>query len=149
MDPSLSSILLLAHLLGLTMAVGAGAVKVMLLIKCYNDHSLIQAYFKLAKSITQMLIAGFILLTVTGIIWIFTGYPFTFALGVKSALVALVWILGPYIDNVAEPALVKLAPASGEQGSAEFVQMQKKHFALEIVAEGLFIAIIVMWVLFR
>ena len=142
----LSTLLPLIHLLGLAMAVGVGAVKVLLLIKCYKDHSLLQAYFRLVKPMTGMLIAGFILLTLTGIAWIVMGYPFTLLLGVKVALVVLVWIIGPYIDNVVEPVLVKLAPQPGEKASAEFLAVQKKHLILETVAEGLFILIIIIWV---
>ncbi|MDH4184611.1 MAG: hypothetical protein OEV92_10340 [Nitrospinota bacterium] len=141
-----STVLLLLHLLGLAMAVGVGAAKVLLLIKCYKDHTLLHSYFKLVKAMTGMLIVGFILLTLTGIAWIATGYPFTLLLGIKVALVVVVWILGPYIDNVAEPALVKLTPAPGAQPSPEFLAAQKKHLVLETVAEGLFVLIIILWV---
>ena len=141
-----STFLLLIHILGLTMAVGVGAAKVLLLLKCRRDLSLLPAYFQLVKPMTGMLIAGFIMVTLSGIGWLVTGYPMTGLMWLKIALVVAVWGVGPYIDNVVEPVMVKLAPKPGEAPSAEFLAVQSKHFALEVLAEGLFIAIIFIWV---
>ena len=144
---SLSSFILLGHLLGLAMAVGVGAAKVMLLIKCFYDHSLLPAYIRLAGYMTKLLIAGFALVTVTGVAWIALGYSVTSVLWIKIVLVVAVWLIGPYIDNVVEPVFSKLAPKAGEQATPEFIKVQKKHLALEVLAEGLFIVIIFLWVL--
>jgi hypothetical protein len=66
---------------------------------------------------------------------------------VKLFLVAVIWVLGPVIDNVVEPRFQKLAPAAGESASLEFVRIQKRYLVLEFIANGLFYLIVVMWLL--
>ncbi len=145
---SMSSILSLTHLVGLALGVGSATVKLVLLIKCKRDFALVPVYLKVARSITKQIILGLALLTLSGIGWLLLGYPFTLQLGIKIVLVVVIWVLGPVIDNVVEPKFQRLAPEHGETASSEFIRIQKKYLALEVVATGFFYLIIGIWVLF-
>jgi hypothetical protein len=52
-------------------------------------------------------------------------------------------VLGPVIDNVAEPRFRRLAPAAGERPSPEFVAAERVYVALEVTATLLFYGLIV------
>ena len=143
---ALVSLLPVVHFIGLGLAVGAASVKVVLLLKCKSNSAMIPVYLKVVRPITQVLITGIILLTLSGIVWLIDGYPFSTELIVKIVLVALVWILGPIIDNVVEPKFKQLAPASDQSASVEFLAIMKKYLALEIFATALFYMIIIYWV---
>jgi hypothetical protein len=143
---SLSSLLTLVHLIGLSLAVGAATVKVALLLKSKADHTFVPLYLRVARPITRQIILGMVLLTLSGIGWLLLGYPFTTLLVVKLILVGTIWVLGPIIDNTVEPRFRKLAPASSEPASRAFLQVEKQYLALEMVATLLFYAIIVIWV---
>ena len=142
---SLSTLLYIVHFIGLGLSVGAATVKLTLVIRCLSDRSFVPAFNKVATTITRLIVTGMILLAVSGITWIVMGYDFTGFLIVKIILFAFVFVLGPIIDNVAEPKLRKLAPDGGVPPSTEFVRAQKVHLMLEIVATLLFYVIIVMW----
>jgi len=144
---STPTLLTLAHLLGLVLAVGAATVKLTLLFRCKTDPSFVPEYLRLSKPVTRQIITGLVLLTLSGIGWLIYGYPFSTALIVKLILVLAVWILGPVIDNVVEPNFAKLVPGSGEPPSSEFLEAQRRYLFMELLATGLFYAIIVMWVL--
>lgn len=142
----LSTLLTIVHFIGLTLSVGAASVKVVLLLKCKSDSAMVPVYLKVVRPITKVLITGIILLTLSGIIWLIDGYPFSTELIIKSVLVALIWILGPIIDNVAEPKFKQLAPTANQPASPEFSAIMNKYLALEILATGLFYVIIIYWV---
>lgn len=142
----LSTLLTIVHFIGLALGVGAASVKVVLLLKCKSDSAMVPVYLKVVRPITKVLITGIILLTLSGIIWLIDGYPFSTELIIKIVLVALIWILGPIIDNVAEPKFKQLAPGSDQPASPEFSIIMKKYPALEILATGLFYIIIIYWV---
>jgi len=139
-------LLLFIHLLGLALALGAASVKVALLLRCRSDRSFIDTYLRVVRPITRLLIAGLILLTLTGVAWLVLGYPLTGMLWVKLALVATVWVFGPIIDNVAEPRLRRLAPGAGAAVSGEFVRAERVYLALETTATALFYIIVGVWV---
>lgn len=143
----LPTLLSLAHLLGLALGVGSATVKLTLLVKCNADNSFVPVYATVAKYMTRQIIAGMVILTLSGIGWLLIGYPLTGPLVVKLVLVAAIWVLGPFIDNVLEPKFKKLAPASGEPVLPEFNRIRKQYLALEVFATGLFFVIIVFWVL--
>jgi len=67
------------------------------------------------------------------------GYPLMTILIIKLVFVAAIWILGPIIDNVAEPKFKQLAPTVDQPASPEFGQIMNKYLALEITATSLFI----------
>jgi len=144
---SLPSILTLAHLIGLALGIGCATVKLTLLLRCRGDAAQIPAYLAVARPVTRLLISGLALLTLSGIGWLLYGYPFTQILVVKLFLVGAIWVLGPVIDNVAEPKFKELAPGPGEPASPEFIRIRRTYILLEIAATGLFYVIIVMWVL--
>ncbi len=144
---SLASLLSVGHLVGLALAMGAATVKVALLLKCRADPSFVPGYLQAVKPITRLIVLGIVLLTLSGIGWLVRGYPFTPLLAVKLALVAAVWVLGPVIDNVAEPRFRALAPAAGEAPSPAFVRAQARYLTLEVVATALFYVITVGWIL--
>ena len=145
--PSIPSLLSLAHLLGLALGVGCATAKLRLLFKCKADPAFVPAYIAAARPLTQLLLSGFILLTLSGVGWLLLGYQFTPLLVVKLAMVAAIWVLGPIIDNVIEPEFRKLAPRVGEPASPAFIQIQHRYLLFEMVATGLFYVIVVMWVL--
>lgn len=144
---SLSSLLMLAHLVGLALGVGAATAKLVLLLRCRADTAFVPVYARVARYLTRQIILGMILLTLSGIGWVLLGYPLMPRLIVKLVLVAAIWAMGPIIDNVAEPRFQKLAPASGEPVSPAFARARKQYLALEATATLLFYIIIVFWVL--
>ena len=107
---------------------------------------MLPAYFGVSRQITRMIVAGIILLTLSGSAWLFVGYPFTPLLIVKLVLVAAIWILGPLIDNVVEPKFQRLAPTDGALPSPAFAHAQKQFLAAELVATLLFYVIVIIWV---
>lgn len=133
--------ILLVHLVGLALALGAAAVKVSLLLGCRVDPGLRPAYLLVARPVTRLIVAGLVLLTLSGIAWLVLGRPFTPWLVAKIGLVAAVWALGPFIDKVVEPAFVRSAPAPQAAPTPEFVRNQRRYLALELVATGLLGAI--------
>ena len=142
-----NELVMLLHLVGLSLGLGAATVKTIFLVKSRSDIEFLPVYLKITKPVTKLIILGTIVLTVTGIYWLISGYPFTPVLIVKIALVILMWILGPVIDNAVEPKLVRLAPQPGESPADGFLKVRKQHFALEIMATTLMYAITVVGVL--
>jgi hypothetical protein len=140
-------ILTLTHLLGLALGVGAATVKLVLLTRCNSNPEFVSCYIKVSKPITRIIILGLILLSLSGIGWIVLGTLFTPLFIVKLALVLVIWVVGPVIDNVFEPKFMKLAPEPGKKATPEFIQIQKKLLILEILATSLFYAITVIGVL--
>jgi hypothetical protein len=116
----------LAHLFGLSLGLGCATAKL---------------------SITRLIILGLVLLTLSGVIWLLKGYPFTPRLVVKLTLVAVLWVLGPIIDNVIEPRFRAAAPGPGEEPSAEFVAIRSRYLLAEWLGTGAFYAVVVLWVL--
>jgi hypothetical protein len=144
---SLPSFLTLVHLVGLALGVGAATVKLVLLIRCNADHSFVPVYLKVTKPITRQIVAGMILLTLSGIGWLLFGYQITSLLAAKIVLVLAIWVLGPVIDNVVEPKFQKLAPELGGTASPPFIRVRKQYLMLEVIATLIFYVITVMWVL--
>jgi hypothetical protein len=138
-------LLTLGHLVGLALGVGAATVKLFLLLKCRKDTTFLKVYIQVARTITQQIIAGMILLTLSGIGLLVVGFPFTSRLAVKVVLVAALWALGPIIDNVLEPKFRTLAPEAGAPASPEFITARRRYVAVEILATSLFYLIIVIW----
>lgn len=145
--PSPTLLLRVAHFIGLALGIGGGTVKLALLLRCRSDRALLPAYFAVVRPITRLIILGMVLVTLSGIGWLLLGYPFSALLVVKLVLVAGVWVLGPVIDNVAEPRFRTLAPASGAAPSPEFLRAQSRYLTLEVAATGLFYVVLVLWVL--
>ena len=144
---TLWTLLLLLHLFGLALGVGAATVKLSLLLKANKSNELLPVYIKVIKPITNIIIMGMVILTLTGIGWIIMGTVFTTLFIVKLILVAAVWILGPIIDNVVGPKFEKLAPVSGDKASPEFLSIKKQLLMLEVTATLLFYIITVMGLL--
>jgi len=142
-----NELILLLHLAGLSLGVGGATVKTIFLFKSRTDSDFLPVYLKITKPVTRLIVMGITILTLTGIYWLITGYPFTPVLIVKIALVILMWILGPVIDNAVEPKLIRLAPQPGESPTVGFLQVRKQHFALEMAATALMYAIAVLGVL--
>ena len=143
---ALSSLLRLAHIIGLALGVGAATVKTLLLLRCVADRSLLPAYLRVARLVTRQIVLGMILLTLSGIGWLLYGYPFTTLLAVKLVIVAGLRVLGPVIDNVAEPRFRALVPAEGGPASPAFIRAQRLYVRLELAATSLFYAAILVWV---
>jgi hypothetical protein len=144
---SLLSLFTLIHLIGLSLAVGAATLKVIFLFKCRADYSFIPIYIKVAKVITNLIIAGMILLTLSGIGWLIYGYPISTELIIKLVLVSAIWILGPVIDNIVEPKFRQLAPTADQTATQKFLRARNKFMTLEIISTAIFYAIIIMWIL--
>ena len=75
--PSLPSLLLFAHLIGLAWGLGAATVKLALLLRCNADYSFVSVYVKVAKPITRQIVLGMILLTLSGVGWLLLAYQIT------------------------------------------------------------------------
>lgn len=145
--PSLTLLMRVAHFIGLALGIGGGTAKLVLLLRCRSDQALLPAYFAVVRPITRLIILGMVLVTLSGIGWLLLGYPFSTLLVVKLVLVAGVWVLGPVIDNVAEPRFRTLAPGPGTAPSTEFLRAQSRYLTLEVAATGLFYVVLVLWVL--
>lgn len=145
---SLPALLSLTHLLGLALGLGSATGKLTLLLKSRADHTFIPVFLKVARPITRLIVAGMILLTVSGVGWLLLGYEITTVLAVKLILVVALWVLGPFIDNVVEPKFRRLAPQAGESASPAFLRVLRQYLVVEMTATGLFYVIVVMWVLF-
>jgi uncharacterized membrane protein len=143
----LPPLLKLLHLFGLSLAVGAATVKVVLLLRSLSDPRLLPAYFAVARPVTKLIITGMVGLALSGIGWLYVAYDLTPLLTLKLVLFGCVFLLGPIIDNVAEPKVRKFAPSAGEPVSPEFLRARRQYLALELAATGLFYAIVVLWVL--
>jgi hypothetical protein len=144
--PSLSSLLLLAHLLGLALGLGCATAKLALMLRCRADPGFVPTYLAVARPVTRLIILGLVLLTLSGITWLLLGYQVRPRLIVKLALVGALWVLGPIIDNVVEPRFRELAPAAGESPSIAFRDAQRRYLLLEGLATGLFYVIVAMWI---
>lgn len=129
------------------LAVGSATAKLALLLKTKNAPDFTAAFIGADKTITKLIIIGLIILTLSGIGWLFTGYPLTPLLIGKIVLVAVIWVAGPVIDNVIAPRFQKLAPGNKEKPSPEFLSARKQYFVMEEFATGLFYVIVVAWVL--
>lgn len=143
----MNTFLLLIHLLGLALALGAATVKLTLLLWCGTDPVLVAVFVRVAKPITRILLAGMGLLIISGGSWLALGWPFSSLLAVKLALVVAVLVLGPIIDKKAEPALARVAPPAESTSSATFLRARRGYVALEIAATALLGAITVLGVL--
>ena len=135
------------HLVGVALGMGAASVKLALLLRCRADRGLLSAYLAVARPITRLIIAGLTLLTLSGIGWLILGYPFTAPLAAKLALVAALWVVGPIIDKVAEPAFRLLVPAAGDSPTPDFLAAERRYLALETTGTLLFYLITLGWLL--
>ncbi len=140
-------VLLMIHLVGLALGVGSATAKVVLLLKCYRDHTYVASYLKVVKPLTRILVLGLLLMTLSGIIWLILGYGFPTRMIIKLVLVAIVWILGIVIDNVTEPQFIRFAPSDGDDASPAFIRIERRHLVLESLAAFVFFIIMVMGVL--
>jgi hypothetical protein len=145
--PSLQSFLSVVHLIGLALGLGCATAKLSLLLRSRTDQEFGPTFIKASKPITRLIIVGLSLLTLSGIGWLLLGYSFTPILIAKLALVAVIWILGPIIDNVVEPKFKQLAPGPGGSASPDFLRIQRRYLVMEITATALFYVITAMWVL--
>jgi hypothetical protein len=140
-------IIRLIHLIALSLAVGAATAKNILLFRCRKDSAFVPTYLQVEGPITKQIIAGQVLLTLTGIVYaLVLGYAFTPRLIVKVALLASLWVLGPTMDHVLAPKLRRAAPVPGQGATLEFRQALDRYLFWDVAASGLFYAIIVFWV---
>lgn len=144
---TVSHYLLLVHLVGIALAVGAATVKLNLVMKGSSNPELFSSYFQLVKPITRLLILGMILLTLSGIGFFMIGTSLSTLLIIKMILVLFMWILGPVIDNVFEPRLQKLVVAHDSTMSASFVHARKQYLLIEALATGVMYIITIMGVM--
>jgi hypothetical protein len=142
------SSLLLVHLVGLAIGLGAATAKLVLLFQCRADGTFVPTYLAVVRPITRQIILGLVLLLLSGIGFMVIGHSFTPRLVIKLVLVAALFVLGPVIDNVVEPRFRDMAPRPGTGASPEFVRARTQYVALELLATGLFYAVVIFWVAF-
>jgi Na+-transporting methylmalonyl-CoA/oxaloacetate decarboxylase gamma subunit len=135
------------HVIALSLAAGTAFVKLLLVFRCKKDYTFYIVYFKLAPLLSKLIITGMILLTLSGIAFIITGYSVAFLLILKIIIVAGIWIIGPIIDSRAEPKVKKLYPSPGAQPSAAFTRAHQQHLLLEIIATIMMYAALIIGVL--
>ena len=143
----LQSLLAVAHLIGLVLAVGSATTKLVLLRKSSADPTFVSAYLRVAGPITHLILLGTALLIVSGVGWLVSGYPLTVKLVIKLVLVAAIVGTGAIMDRVIEPKFRTLAPAEGAPPAPGFARVQAQYLALEATATLLFYAVIIYWVL--
>lgn len=142
------SSLLLVHLVGLAIGLGAATTKLVLLFRCRADSAFVPNYLAVVRPITRQIILGLVLLVLSGIGFMTIGHSFTPRLVIKLVLVATLFVLGPVIDNVIEPRFRVLAPRPGTDASPEFVRVRTQYLVLELLATVLFYAVVIIWVVF-
>jgi hypothetical protein len=134
------------HILGLSLGLGAATTKTVLLLRCRADPGFIAAYLKVHRLITRVIITGLVLLVLSGMGFFLVGVPLTGGLIAKLVLVTLIVVLGPLIDNVAEPRYAKaVASLTGSGPSPEFASARRLYVTLEITATILFYVIAALW----
>lgn len=143
----LSEIIMLVHVFALVLAAGAATIKLLLLFKCKTDYKFFPVYFQVSGMLTKLIITGMIFLTLSGITWIIMGYSLEPLLIFKLVLVAGIWILGPIIDNVAEPKVKRYYSLPEQISTPGFKDAQKQHLFLEIAATILMYAAVICGVL--
>ena len=145
---ALHSFLLLVHLVGLALGIGAATLKVVLLLRCRADTGFVPVYLAVVTPITRLIVLGLVLLTLSGVGWLTLvgGYDFSPRLVGKLVLVAMLWAVGPFIDKVLEPRFKGSAPTPGTAAAPEFVQALQHYLSVEMAATGLFYAAAVVWV---
>ena len=146
---AIESLLPLAHLLGLGLALGSATTKLTLLLKSKADHVFVSTYVAVTRPITRLILTGTALLVVSGIGWLVMGYPLTDLLIIKLVLVGVIIALGTTLDKLVEPKFLKLAPNPGQPPSPEFIQVQNRYILIETTATGLYYATVIMWLLAR
>lgn len=144
---SLWTFILLVHLAGMALGVGFATAKVVLLLRCNKDAAFLRVYLKVVKPLTNILVLGLIMMTLSGITWLVLGYGFSNLMILNLVFVGIVWILGLIIDKISEPRFLRLAPDASEEPSPAFISIRNKHLALEIIAALVFYTLIVMGVL--
>lgn len=144
---SLYTVILIVHLVGLSLGVGSATVKNILLLKCNSNYEFITTYGQVVRTLTKTIIAGLILLTVTGISWFFLGYTLHTYIIIKMVLVLSIWVLGPIIDNIYEPRFFKAAPVEGASPTRNFIRAKNQYMTVDFLATAIFYVIIIMWVL--
>jgi hypothetical protein len=132
---------------GLALGMGAATSKLTLLLRGRSDRALVPTFLAASKPLTRLIVAGMILLTLSGIGFLWQGFRVGTVLGVKIVMVVALWAAGPLIDNVFEPRYRRLAPGVGQLATPEFVGAEGRFLAAEAFATGLFYAIVVWWVL--
>jgi hypothetical protein len=140
------SFVLVAHLIGLTLAAGSATVKLVLLLRCRAEPAFARTFLEVSKPITRIIVAGMILLTLSGVGWLFLGYGVTPLLIVKLFLFAAIWVLGPVIDDFVEPRFRTTAPDPGEPATPAFVGALRRYVVWETLATSLFYVIVALWV---
>lgn len=136
------------HLVALALAVGAATAKNVLLYRCRSQPSRVPFFLAVEGPITAQIIAGQVLLTVSGIAYAYLlGYSFTPRLMVKVGLLLLVWVLGPTIDHVVSPALKRAVAGGVEPSSPEVERAVRRYLLWDVLATAVFYAIVVFWVL--
>lgn len=143
---ALAILVLLVHLIGFALAVGAATVKLSLVIRLNKHPEHFDQFSKEVKVITRLIITGIVLLILSGIGWVVWDHPLTTLLIIKLLLVAIVLGLGPIIDNVYEPKLVKASPLPNEVPSKDFVHLLKQYLGVEFTATFLMYAATVIGV---
>ena len=141
----MTELLTAIHLFGLSLGLGAATTKTVLLLRCAADPDLIAAYLRLHRLVTRVIITGLVLLVLSGTGFFFIGASLSGDLIVKLVLVVAVFVLGPLIDNVAEPRYAKAVPIPGGSPSPEFAGARRLYVTLEVTATLLFYVITVFW----
>ena len=143
---TLAILLLLVHLIGFALSVGAATVKLFLVVRLNKHPEFFTQYTREVRLITKQIITGIILLILSGIGWMVWDHPFTTLLIIKLLIVAIVLCIGPIIDNVYEPRLVKASPLPNEVPSKDFVHLLKQYMRVEFFATFLMYAATVIGV---
>ncbi len=136
--------LLLIHLLGLALAVGAATVKLVLALGCRKNPQLLPVFLQVTGPASRLIALGMVLLALSGFGWILRGDAgLTPQLAVKIALVVAVFAIGPYIDKAVEPRLGRLAALPAGEAAPELARVQRLHLTLESLATALLYVIVV------
>lgn len=141
------AVLSITHLIGLALAVGSATVKLVLLLRCRAHPPFAATFLEVSGPVTRLIILGMILLSISGIGWLFLGYGLTARLAVKLALFASIWVLGPVIDKRIEPRLRNLAPRPGDAATPAYAGALRGYLVWETVATALFYVIVLIWMI--
>lgn len=120
----LRALFIFVHVIGSALGVGGVTANVVLWTKARFDKELAPAILKIVELIGKLIFLGLILLTLSGIGFLYLGFPLA-RLTVKLSLVAALWVESPLVHYLTS-RVANLAPKPGQPQSPEFLSIKRK-----------------------
>lgn len=143
----LRTLFIFVHLIGLAFGVGGVTANAILMIKTRSNKEFTPIIMKAVVLIGKLVFFGLVLLTVSGIGFLYLGYPLA-RLTVKLFLVGALWIEGPLVHYFTS-RLAKLVPNPSQPASPEFLSIKRKTQVIGMIGVILWYMTTALGVLLR